>query len=153
MIPDRAPQPKRSCLTMLCYQQMPMVPRNPSNADQRKLTAATPNKSPVQSMPKVKKKIGRPRGPVKVKCADPRKQAGETLTKGHKARIEKQVADLFKHGPLTVAMVQKALNLSIHSSGGRKIFDWKKRGLIMEVSGPKVGDGNQARSKWWGLKK
>lgn len=149
MIPDRAPAPRTHDLTMLRYQQMPMIPQRPSNTDQRRLVAATQNKSPAQSMPK---KIGRPRGPVKVKCADPRKQAGETLSRDHAKRIKKQVEELFKHGPLTVAMVQRALKLSIHSSGGRKIFDWKNRGLIVEVEGPKVGDGNQARSKWWGLK-
>lgn len=150
MIPDRAPQPRTSCLTMLCYQQMPMIPKAPSNADQRKLVAATPNKSPVQSMPK---KIGRQKGQPKVKCADPHRQKGITLSAGHDKRIRKQVEELFKHGPLTVEMIQRALKLTIYNSAGRKVFDWKKRDLIVEVEGPPVIGKNGQQCKWWGLKK
>lgn len=149
MIPNRAPEPRTHDLTMLRYQQMPMIPQRPSNADQRRLVAATQNKSPAQSMPK---KIGRPRRPVKVKCPDPHKRAGQTLSEGHTKRIRKQVAELFKHGPLTVEMIQRALKLSIYNSAGRKVFDWRARGLIMEVDGPLVVGKNGQRCKWWGLK-
>lgn len=149
MIPNRAPQQKSQCLTMLCYQQMPMIPKTPSNADQRKLVAATPNKSPVQSMPK---KIGRPKGPPKIKCADPRAQAAATLSANHAKRIAKQVAEMFKHGPLTVDMVMRQLKYTVRQAAGRKVMDWRDRGLIVEVEMPKTGDGRRDMAKWWGLK-
>lgn len=150
MIPDRAPHQKSSCLTMLCYQQMPMIPRTASNADQRKLVAASPHQSPVQSMPK---KIGRPKGPPKIKAKDPRAQAAATLSANHSARIANQVAEMFKHGPLTVDMIMRQLKYTVRQAAGRKVMDWKARGLIQEVAMPKTGDGRRDMAKWWGLAK
>lgn len=153
MIPDRAPQQKSQCLTMLCYQQMPMVPRNPSNAEQRKLVAASPHHSPVQSVPTPKKAIGRPRKhPVKAKCADPQKAKGEKLSAMHDVRIRKHVAELFGDGPLTVDMVMRAIGYTVRQAAGRRVLDWRDRGLIVEYVGPKTGDGRRDMAKWWGLK-
>lgn len=150
MIPNRAPAQKTHDLTMLRYQQMPMIPPHASNNEQRRIASSTPHKSSSQSLPK---KIGRPKNPPVVKLPNPHKRAGETLSAGHKIRIEKQVAELFKHGPLTVVMIQRALKLSIYQSAGRKVFDWKNRGLIMEVKGPAIeGDGRAQQAKWWGLR-
>lgn len=151
MIPNRAPAPRTADLTMLRYQQMPMVPPRPSNSDQRRIASATPHKSLSQSLPK---KIGRPRGPAKPKSADPRAQAAATLSAGHTKRIKKEVETLFKHGPLTVDLIMRQLKLSIRQSAGRKVHDWKKRGLIVEVKGPPLpGNGRNQLAKWWGLAK
>lgn len=146
MIPDRAPRAKTASLTMLCYQQMPMIPKAPSNASQRKITnASAPITSPVQRLPREAKQ--------KPKAADPRKRAGETLSEGHTRRIEKQVSELFKHGPLTVDQVMRRLKLAVRESASRKVLDWKNRGLIAEVTSVSTGSRNKQRAKLWGLVK
>lgn len=146
----RAPAPKTSCLTMLRYQQMPMVPKAASNNEQRKIVSATPHQSPVQSLPK---KIGRPKKPPKVvvKTGDPRKRAAATLSANHTRRIEKQVAEIYKHGPLTVEMLMRQLKFTVRQAAGRKVMEWRKRGLIREYAMPKTGDGRRDMAKWWGL--
>lgn len=148
MIPDRAPTQRTTDLTMLRYQERCMAPVNPSNRDQRRL-AYECQPTPAQAIPK---KIGRPLGSGKKKVEDTNRRISETVSQLHDRRIKAQVAELFKAGPLTVKMIQTALKLSIYQSAGRKVFDWKNRGLIKIVKGPKIeGDGRAQQARWWGL--
>jgi hypothetical protein len=125
MIPHRGIDMKRGCLTMLAYQEAPLIPRV-SNVDTARVMAAQ------AGLPEGGKlKRGRPRLPPKPPKVT-RKQHGEALRVRATERLKKKVAELFAKGPLTVPQLRELTGMNSRMSANVKMQDWKRRGLVRE---------------------
>lgn len=143
MIPDRSPEQKRHCLTMYAYQTMPMVPK-PTNAEQRKVVAKVGKlAAKCQKLPKpvIAKAPKMAASKAKEKKARPTTYAPRRII---------DVAALFGRRSLTVNMIQQELGFSVREAAGRKVIEWKAKGLIVEDESPVEYTPGRVQ-KWWKL--
>lgn len=149
MIPDRSQAMRRNSLTMLCYQEMPMIPKA-TNMAQAKVVAEN------KDLPEGKTiKRGRP----KLAVPKPRPVKGtrsKTVKEKHDARIVEEVQKAFAKGPITIETLMKLYKLKSRPTANAKMNFWRKRGLAKVVgevftqAKPGVCGGYPRLAKLWG---
>lgn len=126
MIPDRSMAMKRTNLTMLRYQEMPMAPPV-RNACSARIVEAQKDLPSMLTLPKSTVT----RGPDKQKRSA-QQNKGDFLRAKHLPRILAEIDETFKNGPLTINEFA-ALRKSSVPVASVAMRNWKNRGLVKIV--------------------